>query len=521
MTERTELMRIYRSNGISSISLMRDHYNKHDDGGDIQPSDATFRATLTNPVNSYRSNAPAGIGDAAITKATGLLNPITAATLTAAPLGAISKINAAAKAYKAAKIANPTSLETTRLMWSLREGDINQKEFINKARNTFGYKGIEGTYYYNSIPPRSERVLYESPKVNKVYEASTFNQTLPVKESDLFITQRGEGSVPYIFKRLQKENPSAVGEAIQQLTTLEQSRRDRIQEAARYYQNIQDRAKIGATVAGVGLGAYGIYKAIDSKKAFGGNMFDTGGYTFPQINRNSFRYVEGDEYASLRDEDATTGLTMKRYRPEGVSSTSSSNERQYISDWYNHPNTIERIKRNTSNPYAEVERQRGLFRASTLPIYVGDRDNFIVPEGNRGSFNSGNNVLGIEKKYIGTPLESRIKMHELNHTFEGLHKIIIPEEMVENAMSSKGKKLVQGDEGYDYSRLASEMHSRLMDIRYFLKKKPGEIISKEEYMKAKEALDGDSRFGNYDDDKMVEAINTIAFNNNNDRGSTT
>jgi hypothetical protein len=112
MTERAELMGIYRSNGISSISLMRDHYNKYDDGGDIQPSDATFRATLTNPVNSYRSNAPAGIGDAAITKATGLLNPITAATLTAAPLGAISKINAAAKAYKAAKMANPIIAST-------------------------------------------------------------------------------------------------------------------------------------------------------------------------------------------------------------------------------------------------------------------------------------------------------------------------------------------------------------------------------------------------------------------------
>lgn len=121
MTERAELMRIYRSNGISSISLMRDHYNTHDNGGDIQPSDATFRATLTNPVNSYRSNAPAGIGDAAITKATGLLNPITAATLTAAPLGAISKINAAAKAYKAAKIANPIKKQLTRI---LRPGDI-------------------------------------------------------------------------------------------------------------------------------------------------------------------------------------------------------------------------------------------------------------------------------------------------------------------------------------------------------------------------------------------------------------
>lgn len=448
MTERAELMRIYRSNGISSISLMRNHYNKYDDGGDIQPSDATFRATLTNPVNSYRSNAPAGIGDAAITKATGLLNPITAATLTVAPLGAISKINAAAKAYKAAKIANPIIASTigasstsaglagyldsrpdkklsrdiedkdyigvasdlvegvtegltaisplrvidtkgvkkitrplkkqlTRMLHpgdikvgdnlSPREaairylnnidqynvpynssnkeafkiapeledylmetkqsfspevvdkfiqrqgrmlrgvkasspeeaityftnpspkGDINQKEFINKARNTFGYKGIEGTYYYNSIPPRSERVLYESPKVNKVYEASTFNQTLPVKESDLFITQRGEGSVPYIFKRLQKENPSAVGEAIQQLTTLEQSRRDRIQEAARYYQNIQDRAKIGATVAGAGLGAYGIYKAIENKKAFGGNIYDGKSTKSNQMNPSSFK----------------------------------------------------------------------------------------------------------------------------------------------------------------------------------------------------------------------------------------
>lgn len=417
MTERAELMRIYRSNGISSISLMRDHYNKHDNGGDIQPSDATFRATLTNPVNSYRSNAPAGIGDAAITKATGLLNPITAATLTAAPLGAISKINAAAKAYKAAKIANPiiastieasstsaglagyldsrpdkklsrdiedknyvgvasdlvegvtegltaisplrvidtkgvkkitrplkkqltrilrpgdikvgdnklssreaaASLESTRLMWSLREGDINQKEFINKARNTFGYKGIEGTYYYNSIPPRSERVLYESPKVNKVYEASTFNQTLPVKESDLFITQRGEGSVPYIFKRLQKENPSAVGEAIQQLTTLEQSRRDRIQEAARYYQNIQDRAKIGATVAGAGLGAYGIYKAIDSKKAFGGNIYDGKGTKSNQMNV-SFPY-------KINPENISSSVDDYRYHaPEYIDNNTSLKE---------------------------------------------------------------------------------------------------------------------------------------------------------------------------------------------------
>ena len=556
MTERAELMRIYRSNGISSISLMRDHYNKHDNGGDIQPSDATFRATLTNPVNSYRSNAPAGIGDAAITKATGLLNPITAATLTAAPLGAISKINAAAKAYKAAKIANPiiastieasststglagyldsrpdkklsrdiedknyvgvasdlvegvtegltaisplrvidtkgvkkitrplkkqltrilrpgdikvgdnklssreaairylnnidqynvpynssnkeafkiapeledylmetkqsfspevvdkfiqrqgrmlrgvkasspeeaityftnpspkgfettrgpgiypsnstdiakqfsnrgyigdlsldfgiasnespleklkrykkvlpqvdnavspASLESTRLMWSPREGDINQKEFINKARNTFGYKGIEGTYYYNSIPPRSERVLYESPKVNKVYEASTFNQTLPVKESDLFITQRGEGSVPYIFKRLQKENPSAVGEAIQQLTTLEQSRRDRIQEAARYYQNIQDRAKIGATVAGAGLGAYGIYKAIDSKKAFGGNIYDGKGTKSNQMNV-SFPY-------KINPENISSSVDDYRYHaPEYIDNNTSLKE---------------------------------------------------------------------------------------------------------------------------------------------------------------------------------------------------
>lgn len=223
MTERAELMRIYRSNGISSISLMRDHYNKHDNGGDIQPSDATFRATLTNPVNSYRSNAPAGIGDAAITKATGLLNPITAATLTAAPLGAISKINAAAKAYKAAKIANPIIAST-----------------IGASSTSAGLAG-----YLDSRPDK---------KLSRDIEDKNY-----------------------------------VGEAIQQLTTLEQSRRDRIQEAARYYQNIQDRAKIGATVAGVGLGAYGIYKAIENKKAFGGNIYDGKSTKSNQMNPSSFK----------------------------------------------------------------------------------------------------------------------------------------------------------------------------------------------------------------------------------------
>lgn len=450
MTERAELMRIYRSNGISSISLMRDHYNKYDDGGDIQPSDATFRATLTNPVNSYRSNAPAGIGDAAITKATGLLNPITAATLTAAPLGAISKINAAAKAYKAAKIANPiiastigasstsaglagyldsrpdkklsrdiedkdyigvasdlvegitegltaisplrvidtnspASLETTRLMWSLREGDINQKEFINKARNTFGYKGIEGTYYYNSIPPKSERVLYESPKVNKVYEASTFNQTLPVKESDLFITQRGEGSVPYIFKRLQKENPSAVGEAIQQLTTLEQSRRDRIQEAARYYQNIQDRAKIGATVAGAGLGAYGIYKAIENKKAFGGNIYDGKSTKSNQMNPSSFKV----------DPENTSLLKVLQTQPnQPVDSSNSLNNLD--SYRYQIPT------------YIEVENQK-----VPLVRYKTDLEKEMIPKISEEYYNR------IEKDNIINPEFMRVEKNIENESKEG------------------------------------------------------------------------------------------------------
>lgn len=251
MTERAELMRIYRSNGISSISLMRDHYNKYDDGGDIQPSDATFRATLTNPVNSYRSNAPAGIGDAAITKATGLLNPITAATLTAAPLGAISKINAAAKAYKAAKIANPiiastigassTSAGLTGYLDSRPDKklsrDIENKDYIGVASDL-----VEGvTEGLTAISPL--RVI-DTKGVKKI--------TRPLKKQLTRILHPGDIKVG--------DNLSP-------------------REAARYYQNIQDRAKIGATVAGAGLGAYGIYKAIENKKAFGGNMFPIGGYT--------------------------------------------------------------------------------------------------------------------------------------------------------------------------------------------------------------------------------------------------
>lgn len=253
MTERAELMRIYRSNGISSISLMRDHYNKHDNGGDIQPSDATFRATLTNPVNSYRSNAPAGIGDAAITKATGLLNPITAATLTAAPLGAISKINAAAKAYKAAKIANPIIAST-----------------IGASSTSTGLAG-----YLDSRPDK---------KLSRDIEDKNYVGVA----SDLV-----EG----------------VTEGLTAISPL----------AARYYQNIQDRAKIGATVAGAGLGAYGIYKAIDSKKAFGGNIYDGKGTKSNQMNV-SFPY-------KINPENISSSVDDYRYHaPEYIDNNTSLKE---------------------------------------------------------------------------------------------------------------------------------------------------------------------------------------------------
>lgn len=174
MTERAELMRIYRSNGISSISLMRDHYNKHDNGGDIQPSDATFRATLTNPVNSYRSNAPAGIGDAAITKATGLLNPITAATLTAAPLGAISKINAAAKAYKAAKIG-ATVAGAGLGAYGIYKAIENKKAF---GGNIYDGKSTKS----NQMNPSSFKVDPENTSLLKVLQTQP-NQ--PVDPSNL------------------------------------------------------------------------------------------------------------------------------------------------------------------------------------------------------------------------------------------------------------------------------------------------------------------------------------------------
>lgn len=106
---------------------------------------------------------------------------------------------------------------------------------------------------------------------------------------------------------------------MQQLTTLEQSRRDRIQEAARYYQNIQDRAKIGATVAGAGLGAYGIYKAIDSKKAFGGNIYDGKGTKSNQMNV-SFPY-------KINPENISSSVDDYRYHaPEYIDNNTSLKE---------------------------------------------------------------------------------------------------------------------------------------------------------------------------------------------------
>lgn len=254
MTERAELMGIYRSNGISSISLMRDHYNKYDDGGDIQPSDATFRATLTNPVNSYRSNAPAGIGDAAITKATGLLNPITAATLTAAPLGAISKINAAAKAYKAAKMANPIIAST-----------------------------------------------------------------------------------------------------------------------------------IGATVAGAGLGAYGIYKAIENKKAFGGNIYDGKSTKSNQMNPSSFKV----------DPENTSLLKVLQTQPnQPVDSSNSLNNLD--SYRYQIPT------------YIEVENQK-----VPLVRYKTDLEKEMIPKISEEYYNR------IEKDNIINPEFMRMEKNIENESKEG------------------------------------------------------------------------------------------------------
>ena len=56
-----------------------------------------------------------------------------------------------------------------------------------------------------------------------------------------------------------------------------------------------------------------------------------------------------------------------------------------------------------------------------------------------------------------------------------------------------------------------------MEVRYFLNKKPGQIITPEEYQKAKNGLkqpNGDTRDINfYKDEDMLHWLNTIAINN--------
>lgn len=317
MTERAELMRIYRSNGISSISLMRDHYNKYDDGGDIQPSDATFRATLTNPVNSYRSNAPAGIGDAAITKATGLLNPITAATLTAAPLGAISKINAAAKAYKAAKMANPIIASTIGAS-STSAGlagyldsrpdkklsrDIEDKNYVGVASDlaegvTEGLTAISPLRVIDTkgVKKITRPLKKQLTRILRPGDIKVGDNKLSSREAAVrYLNNIDQYNVPYnssnkeafeiapeledyLIETKQSFSPEVVDKFIQrQGRMLRGVKASSPEEAITYFTNPSP------------IGAYGIYKAIENKKAFGGNIYDGKSTKSNQMNPSSFK----------------------------------------------------------------------------------------------------------------------------------------------------------------------------------------------------------------------------------------
>jgi hypothetical protein len=366
MTERAELMRIYRSNGISSISLMRDHYNKHDNGGDIQPSDATFRATLTNPVNSYRSNAPAGIGDAAITKATGLLNPITAATLTAAPLGAISKINAAAKAYKAAKIANPiiastigASSTSTGLAGYLDSRpdkklsrDIEDKNYVGVASDLVEgvTEGLTAISPLRGIDTKGVKKITRPLKkqltrILRPGDIKVGDNKLSSREAAIrYLNNIDQYNVPYnssnkeafkiapeledyLMETKQSFSPEVVDKFIQrQGRMLRGVKASSPEEAITYFTNPSPKGfettrgpGIYTSVAGAGLGAYGIYKAIDSKKAFGGNIYDGKGTKSNQMNV-SFPY-------KINPENISSSVDDYRYHaPEYIDNNTSLKE---------------------------------------------------------------------------------------------------------------------------------------------------------------------------------------------------
>ena len=220
---------------------------------------------------------------------------------------------------------------------------------------------------------------------------------------------------------------------------------------------------------------------------------------------------DGKNHVTFSKREDLTPLDMNR-------------EKQYLLDWYQDENTLKRVENLTGERIPESLR-RGTFKNLNANAYIDEKAKHqgggYYKYGNETvnniANNGGDNYVGMTKEDSN---KTGLKVHEINHAYEQLHDQMFS--------GLKKYRTNQGNIFDPYNRPSeedarylsdpTEIHSRLMEIRSHLGKKPGESISMEELERAVRALDGDNNdrmIGYYNLEALLYWINTIADNNTN------
>lgn len=246
--------------------------------------------------------------------------------------------------------------------------------------------------------------------------------------------------------------------------------------------------------------------------------YQTGGAFKSDINTDQYKAIPQVMISGLpsyifekkvRELDKGKNFNFGRYvNSKYFKEVDDSKEKKYLNDWYSNPKTIKRIGQNTGRNIPESLRD-GTFINQNAKSYLYTDSSWLESDSNGANayrdsgINDPKNRLNIYTDETNKPI---FRIHENNHHYQNLHNELF-----------KNDKNWQELKGYKYQTSPTEIHSRMMEVRYFLNKKPGQIITPEEYQKAKNGLkqpNGDTRDINfYKDEDMLHWLNTIAINN--------
>lgn len=224
------------------------------------------------------------------------------------------------------------------------------------------------------------------------------------------------------------------------------------------------------------------------------------------------------------------GHYIKRVIPTNMGDIpySKNNDPEYINarkdfvNWYSNPATIDKFEKNTR--YDPNRLKDFISKGTSIPAFKGTAQK-QPPVGSKAVFttpDTGDNEEILYHSGVG----SGVIQHELTHA-SALANIlgpallrvtgqpkdqVLPSDINDSNFKSTSNSI------RDYMSIPSEAYGNFHEFRVKLGLEPGQQINRDQLRKlVKEKNLGQENFYNtFEDDNIVNAINTIAYNNNND-----